>query len=907
MGNCYKDTYTKEYYKRYSVGDKYVDYQKSDDLKKFFDAVAERIIEMENPRSVLDIGCAMGFLVASLRDRGVQAYGIDVSKYAISCVREDIKQYCKVCSSIEKLPKTFPEKFDLVFNIEMIEHLYEDDGLKTIENMCNYADKIVFSSTDSDIEEPTHYNVQPIEYWSKNFAKNRFYHKLDKDVSFISKCAVMYEKEDVKPYKLVEDYERTLRITKIDNLAKASENSDLKEKVSKQEKEIKLLNEKHESLVFSNEDKQNEIEYLEEKIYQQNKLIVSLENEVDKLSKMYQNISGSRFWKMTLPLRKLMDKSKRVFKNNKFTKLFYKGLASMKNDGFKATLGRVKYWFFRDNNGKKYIRNNIPTKQRIKFEESKEFKNPVKISILVPLYNTPAPFLKEMIESVLDQTYKNWELCLADGSDNEHSYVEKMVKEYLNKDKRIKYKKLEKNLGISGNTNECIKLSSGDYIALFDHDDLLHQSALFDVVTVINEKNADFIYTDECSFNETIKNPESIHFKPDFSPDTLRSYNYICHFSVFSRELLNQVGEFSSEHDGSQDYDMILRLTEKANKIVHIPRILYYWRIHSGSVASDISVKMYCLDAAKRAIKDHLDRVGLDGEVEDSTVVTTYKVNYKIKGEPLISILIPNKDHVDDLKKCINSIILKSTYKNYEIIIIENNSEDDKTFTYYKSLKGEDRIKVVYYEGGFNYSAINNFGFKYSNGDYILLLNNDVEVINHNWLEEMLMFAQREDVGAVGAKLLFPDDTIQHGGVIVGINGVAGHAHKGWPKDSPGYAARLSIAQNMSAVTAACVMIPRNVYVEVDGLDESFAVAFNDIDLCLRIRECGYLIVYTPYAQLYHYESKSRGYDEDNPVKHKRFIGEILNFQNRWGKILEEGDPYYNKNLTLSREDFSFK
>ena len=547
------------------------------------------------------------------------------------------------------------------------------------------------------------------------------------------------------------------------------------------------------------------------------------------------------------------------------------------------------------------LRFKISSKKRNE-QEGYSFSRDIKISILVPLYNTPKDFLRAMINSVMAQTYKNWQLCLADGSDDAHSYVG----EYCNSidDARISYLKLTENKGISENTNACIKMANGEYIALLDHDDLLHPSALFEVMRAICEQDADFVYTDECTFTKRTGNIISHNFKPDFSPDTLRSYNYICHLSVFSRELLDSVGYYDHEFDGSQDYDLILRLTEKAKRIVHVAKCLYFWRAHAKSVALDVSAKPYVVDAAKRAISAHLDRLGLKGTVEESVMPTTYKINYEIIGNPLISIIIPNKDHIDDLKKCIDSIYQKSTYRNFEIIIVENNSESKKTFDYYKMLSElHSKVKIIEWEKGFNYSAINNFAVKKATGEYILLLNNDVEVISEDWLERMLMYAQRADIGAVGAKLYYPDDTIQHAGVIVGLGGVAGHSHKNFPRTSPGYMCRACIVQNLSACTAACLMVRRDVFDEVDGLDEDYAVAFNDVDFCMKITSAGKRIVFTPYAELYHYESKSRGV-EDTPEKQARFASEVERFKSRWFKELESGDPCYNKNLSLDSEDF---
>lgn len=549
------------------------------------------------------------------------------------------------------------------------------------------------------------------------------------------------------------------------------------------------------------------------------------------------------------------------------------------------------------------------SKKTREYQETVTFSKDIKFSILVPLYNTPKTFLEEMIKSVQNQTYKNWQLCLADGSDGENAHVEKLCRKYAKKDKRISYKKLEKNLGISENTNACLQMATGDYIALFDHDDLLHPSALFEVMQAICNDNADFIYTDEVTFCGKPSNITVHNFKPDYSPDTLRSYNYICHFTVFKETLLKKAGGgFRAEYDGSQDYDLILRLTEQAEKIVHIPKVLYFWRSHKLSVASDVSAKPYVVESAKKALAAHIERLGLSGRVEDALFPTTYKMQYDIIGNPLISIIIPNKDHIDDLDKCLESVYSKSTYKNFEIIIVENNSTEPETFEYYEKIKSKyNNVRIVYWqEKVFNYSKINNYGVERASGEYVLLLNNDIEIITPDWLEQMLMFAQRKDVGAVGAKLYYPDDTIQHAGVIVGIGGVAGHSHKYFDRETPGYMTRAAIAQNLSACTAACLLIKKQVYKEVGGLDEKFAVAFNDVDLCMSIRKAGYLIVFTPFAECYHYESKSRGL-EDSPEKVARFNGEIFRFQDKWQKELKQGDPYYNPNLTLEREDFSLK
>ena len=533
------------------------------------------------------------------------------------------------------------------------------------------------------------------------------------------------------------------------------------------------------------------------------------------------------------------------------------------------------------------------------------------ISIIVPLYNTPKKFLTEMIRSVQAQTYGRWELCLADGSDEEHRHVGRICRRMSGRDARIRYQKLEENKGISENSNAGLRMAAGDYIGLLDHDDLLHPGALYEAVKAVNEKHADLIYTDEAIFRRTAKDADRFHFKPDYSPDLLRGYNYICHFMVFSRKLLESAGAgFRPEYDGSQDYDLTFRLTEKARCIAHIQKALYYWRSHAGSVAGGVSAKPYAVEAGRRAIADHLRRTGLAGEVTDAAFPSTYRVRYQVTGEPKVSIVIPNRDHAEDLRRCLDSIREKSSWRNWEIILVENGSTEEETFRYYREIEAKDnRIRIAEWKGtNFNFPSVCNFGASFATGEYILLLNNDTEVITPAWMEEMLMFAQRPDVGAVGCMLYYPDDTVQHAGVILGIGTAsAAHSHKGFPRGHRGYYSRLSVAGNMSAVTAACMMVPRRVYEEAGGLDEGFRVAMNDIDFCLRIREKGYLIVFTPFAELYHYESKTRGSDQDNGANRMRFEEETNRFRERWAEVLDRGDPYYNPNLTLEREDFSIQ
>lgn len=624
------------------------------------------------------------------------------------------------------------------------------------------------------------------------------------------------------------------------------------------------------------------------------------------ISNSYNEVMNSFFWRVTLPVRKtshslkiFLTKHKKLLEIAIFTKGFLKrGLS-----GGKQALANYRRLFDVD----KKLTLELP-KKVFKFQRRYKFSKDITFSILVPLYNTPMDFLEQMIESVKKQTYKKWELCLADGSDGQHSYVKDYCLNAAQRDSRIKYSKLVENRGISENTNECLKMATGDYIALFDHDDILEPTVLFEYMKVICEQNADFIYCDEDKFNEFGGELYDANYKPDFAIDNLRSNNYICHFTVFDKSLIKKSGAFRKEFDGSQDHDLILRLTEQAKNIVHIPKVLYHWRVSNASVASDPYAKPYTIEAGKKAVAQHLERSGLKGKVESTLIhPNIYRIKYDIIGNPLVSIIIPNYNHVEELSRCIDSIINKSTYKNYEIIIVENNS-DEETFKYYDTLKKYDNITVVVYktENEFNYSAINNYGVRFAKGEHYILLNNDIEIITPEWIEEMLMYSQRDDVGAVGAMLYYPNDTIQHAGVTLGVLTLAGHNFKHSPRGNCGYFGRAGYQHNVSAVTAACLMLPAKVYKEVNGLDESFAVSFNDIDFCMRIRQAGHLIVFTPFAELYHYESISRG-DDESPEKRTRFVSEVERFQKRWKKELEAGDPYYNPNLTLDREDFSPK
>lgn len=548
----------------------------------------------------------------------------------------------------------------------------------------------------------------------------------------------------------------------------------------------------------------------------------------------------------------------------------------------------------------------VPDEAALEKQRHHHFEYSPLISVAVPAYRTPEKFLAQMIDSLLAQTYGNWELCIANGSP-EDSAMKKVLEEYTKKDSRIRVSELTENKGIAGNTNAALEMAQGEFVGLLDHDDLLAPNALYEIVRALDEdRNLDAVYTDEDKVTTELDEHFQPHLKPDFNLDLLRSNNYICHFFVVRRSIVQKVGGFCQEFDGAQDHDFIFRCIETAEKVGHIPEILYHWRTHKASTADNPASKMYAFDAGKRAIEAHLKRTGTEGIVSHTPDLGFFRVKYPVQGQPLVSVIIPNKDEKETLKACIDSIREKTEYPNYEIIIVENNSTTDEIFQYYKELSQDPRIRLLRWKKEFNYSAINNYGVRHANGEYLLFLNNDVTVITPGWIKELLGVCQRPEVGAAGVKLIYPDNTIQHAGCVIGLGGIAGHMFVDMPANRTGYLHKASILQDMSAVTAACMMMKRTAFEEAGGFTEKLSVAFNDVDLCLKVRKNHKLIVYDPYVQLYHMESKTRG-AEDNKEKVRRFQEEIEYMRCQWIDILKKGDPYYNKNLSLTKWNYSLR
>lgn len=529
------------------------------------------------------------------------------------------------------------------------------------------------------------------------------------------------------------------------------------------------------------------------------------------------------------------------------------------------------------------------------------------ISVIMPTYNPPELYLREAIDSVITQVYENWELCIADDASTA-PHVRAILEEYRDLDDRIKVVFRPENGHIAHASNSALALASGEFIALFDHDDLLTPDALYENARLLNQhRDADMIYSDEDKVDEFGRRSDP-YFKPDWAPDSFLSRNYVSHLGVYRRSLVSEVGGFRPGFEGSQDYDLVLRIVERTHRIHHIPRVLYHWRIHALSVASGVGVKNYAYDSAMNAIAEAMHRRGEPGRVEMlKDDPGNYIARYDLKQDWKVSIIIPTRDHADDLERCLASIFAKSTYRNIEVVVLDNGSVEHATavcFAKWQALE-PNRCKVVPHNVPFNYSEINNYAVRQSTGDIVLLLNNDTEIIAPQWIEAMLEQAQRPSIGCVGAKLLYEDGTIQHAGVVMRIGGVAGHSHRFYDRDAPGYYHIIKTVNNYTAVTAACLMIRREVWDQVGGLDEELAVAFNDVDFCLRVRKAGYFNVYVPHAELYHYESKSRGFD-DTPVKIARGLKEQAFMQKRWN-VSSVDDPFYSPHLTLTSEDYAIR
>ncbi len=672
------------------------------------------------------------------------------------------------------------------------------------------------------------------------------------------------------------------------------------------------------------------------------KVISGLSQAVSERDRVIGTLLGSKSWRVTAPFRMVANSIRGLFRGHShhggsantrtrrasqaldglraawrrsggLVPLLRKGVTVLSAEGWKGVEHRLISYAHRCQDISRYnewvrrydlLTDKMRTAARMRVESM-----PLKplISVIMPTYNPEPKWLIEAIESVRGQLYPRWELCIADDA-SPNPRVRQVLEKYASKDSRIKIVYRSSNGHISAASNSAVEIAQGDYIALLDHDDRLAEHALFWVAEAINRHpGVKLVYSDEDKIDPTGERCDP-YFKCDWNPDLFYSHNLITHLGVYETNVVRAIGGFRVGYEGAQDYDLALRFIEhiEPREIVHIPRVLYHWRMHARSTAATMTAKPYALGAGQRAISEHLRRQGVAARVESLPHLGMYRVRYALPDPPpMVTLIIPMRNGLELIQKCLESILLKTDYDNYEILIVDNGSDDAKTLAYLESLKRrEQRIRVLRDDRSFNFSALNNAAVKQARGDVLGLINNDIEVISRTWLSEMVSHAVRPGIGAVGARLLYPNDTLQHGGVILGIGGIAGHSHKGLPAGQHGYFCRDRIIQAVSAVTAACLVIRKDLYVKVGGFEEDLKVAYNDIDFCLKVRELGYRNIYTPYAELYHHESATRGY-EDTPEKQGRLEKESEFMKQRWRELLLN-DPAYSPNLTLEGQDFGF-
>lgn len=814
---------------------------------RFFGNIAENIIRQLRPSRVFDLGCAKGFLVEALRDRGVEAWGSDISDYAISEVRPDLRPFCSVASAIDPIPG----RYDLVTCIEVLEHLCERDGKAAIRNMAVAADTLLFSSTPTDFTEPTHVNVQPVFYWLQLFRDFGFAPDAGFDASFVCPQAVLLRRS-TQPASDAELFQVALaRHVAVESARLRLELAQTESKLQKEER----LRARAEQLLAQRQE------------------------ELAAKEATLQAVLNSKGWRLLNSYRNM----KIAARHNWLVSLARRGVGRKR----RFLIDPVQYQI--------WIRKHEPQvwKPALIAAELSRLSYAPTVSIVMPVFNTAKDHLEKAIESVRQQYYQNWELCISDDASTA-AHVRPLLQEWSRRDSRIKVVFSEHNGGISAASNQAMGLASGEFIGFLDHDDELSPAALYEVVKLLQaHPEADVIYSDEDKLEANGRRSEPF-FKPDWSPEYLYSLNYVCHFGVYRRSRVNAVQGLRSEFNGSQDYDLLLRVAEGTQNIFHIPEILYHWRKAAGSTALAAHSKTYSTVAGQRAIAEHLQRVGVVATVEEGDAPNRYRVRPALSSDPLVSIIIPTRDGVEVLKRCIRSIEKRTDYPHYEILIVDNGSSKPETMKFFGAL----RHRVVRLDEPFNYSRLNNFGAQQAKGDFLLLLNNDTEVISPGWMRALLELCHLPGVAIAGAKLYYPDRSIQHGGVVLGIKGVAGHSHKYFPARSRGYFESLACIRNYSAVTAACMMVRRDAFDAVGGFDEQLRVAFNDVDFCLRIRAKGYRIGWTPYAELYHHESATRGFDLDPR--------EIEFMKRRWKDSLLS-DPYYNRNLTLEGENYALR
>ncbi|MGO4441400.1 glycosyltransferase [Rhizobium sp. RAF56] len=882
--------YDENYFRSHSGG---IPHNRSEaQWSRFFGIIAEQIAKDLRPKNVFDAGCTRGILIEELRKRQIEAFGRDYSAYAVGEIPGPLRPFCEVSSIADPVDGSY----DLVTCIDVLEYVPEEDGRRAIANLCAASPVILFSSRPDDFSEPAHLNVRAPIYWLRLFREHQFAPRSDYDASFLCPWAMLLERRDQVPTEEELEAFATLISMRMEYFRQAEEARREQERCpAAMQNQMDNLIERHDATVSDPIKKQAKVDQI---LASRSCRLMASYRWAGRQGKRMRNVMRA------LPLLAERQGGYLGLARKVSVILAREGLIGARvawrnsSSGIGAgSKNDYERWL------QTYATLDDTARARIRSDIAGFAEQPV-ISIVMPVYNAEPNWLAEAIDSVSNQLYPHWELCIADDCSTSSS-VRPVLERYAATDPRIKVFYRPANGHISEASNSAIELATGGWMALLDQDDLLTEDALYYVARTINQKpEAELIYSDE----DKIANGKRFdpYFKPDWNPDLLRSHNMICHLGVYKLERVRSIGGFRKGYEGSQDYDLSLRFSDQLNmhQIAHIPRVLYNWRSHANSTARSGHNKNYAALAGQKALSAHLQRKGIKGRVE---VLPTgmYRARYELPEKPpLVSLIIPTRNGVELLRTCVQSILKKTEYPNYEILIIDNNSDDQATLEYFRHIEAADnRVSVVRDDQPFNYSSINNDAVKRASGEYVGLINNDIEVISPDWLSEMMSHAVQVGVGAVGARLWYPDDRLQHGGVIVGLGGVAGHSHKFLPKGAPGYFYRGELIQTLSAVTAACLVIRKSTYQAVGGLNENLKVAFNDVDFCLRVSEAGWRNIWTPFAELYHHESATRG-TEDTPEKKERFRREIEYMQETWGERLIK-DPAYSPNLTLFHEDYS--
>ena len=858
----------------------------------FFQHVAEEICRRIAPLHVLDVGCGVGFLVEALRDRGVDALGLDISAWARDQWPRSLHSVCSMGSVIDELHG----EFDMISCLEVLQELPGPMAEAAIANLCRHAPAVLFSASPDDFGKGTHLTVETSSFWSKRFADQGFFRDFECDVSSIAKHAILFRRGVPEVGDLVAGYERSLTATESSRLGELATVNSERHALAESVKELSDQAEMQD-VIWEQRLSELESRRLAEAVasadaqldYEHHQLALArqLREAEDARAVAQSHIDGilqTRFYRYTTRIRKFYFLSRTA---KKAPELVVSSSPPTPDEPTYAA------WIAT------YDTPDAEARGRLR-ERVSQLVDPPTISILLPCYNTPEQYLAEAVESVRQQTYPYWELCIVDDCSTEPGNLAAM-EAWCREEPRIKFVRRTENGHISAASNTALSLATGQWVACLDHDDTLAEDALaYFALEIAANPELGLVYSDEDKIASGVR--QDPFFKPEFDPLLLLGQNYLCHLSMFRKELVDQVGGYREGYEGSQDWDLALRVSEvlRPGQIGHIPRVLYHWRIHPASTAQSLSAKSYAAGAGELAVQDHLARTSASAEVVPISFIGWNRVKWHVPDPPpLVSIIIPTRDG-KILSRCLDSIRVRTSYPNYEVLVVDNGSLSREVLEY---LRMQDAwVTVIRDESPFNYPAINNRAVARSGGGAVCLLNDDTEVINGDWLDEMVGQLLQPGVGAVGAKLYYGNGLVQHAGVVLGIGGVAGHVHKLADRLSFADHGRMQLPRNYSAVTAACMLVRREAWDHVGGMDDvNLPVAFNDIDFCLRLRESGWRVVWTPYAELTHYESISRGLDTEGPAA-VRFAGETKYMKQRWSSILRN-DPAYNPNLTLIRED----